>query len=260
MARHQRYVSTELTHFAGRNRRKKDGTPDLDAQYDLLIKILREGRLLHRTDDSDGPPRVTFDGTGSFENRTLICPDAVYFCDIPVADFGIHIEKYSTFGLSFLKSFLVGKGANPAFYIAHNSTAHPRDFAALVLYPDSEEPGPRTRASLLDRLIKSHLVVENRIGTTSPENVPPAIKDLVVKANMLSAMIRHHFLSFCVPFDASKDDTHQENYYMEREWRVLGEVPFELTDVYRVVLPREYAERFRHDLPSYFGQITFPDY
>ena len=72
-------------------------------------------------------------------------------------------------------------------------------------------------------------------------------------------MIRSHFLSFCVPFDSGKTDADLENYYMEREWRVLGAVRFDLDDVFRVILPKAYAKRFRADLPKYSGQVTFAD-
>jgi hypothetical protein len=58
-------------------------------------------------------------------------------------------------------------------------------------------------------------------------------------------------------FDDSTSDETPENYYMEREWRVLGDVRFDLNDVYRVILPSTFAERFRDDLPEYAGQVTF---
>jgi hypothetical protein len=60
-------------------------------------------------------------------------------------------------------------------------------------------------------------------------------------------------------FDAKLplDDLH--NYYMEREWRVCGNVEFALKDVSRVFFPASYAARFRTDLPCYFGQISFVD-
>ena len=49
------------------------------------------------------------------------------------------------------------------------------------------------------------------------------------------------------------------NYYMEREWRVGGNISFQLGDVARVFFPSSYAVRFRADLPTYIGQITFID-
>lgn len=50
-----------------------------------------------------------------------------------------------------------------------------------------------------------------------------------------------------------------KNFYMEREWRVMGDVKFELDDVYRVFSPSSYARRFREDLPRYIGQVSFVD-
>jgi hypothetical protein len=129
----QRYVSKELTHFVGRGCRKPDGSHDEDAQYALLVKILREGCLLHRLDCPDGPARCVFHGGGSFGARTMIHVDAVCFCDIPAPDLAIHMEKYRSFGLSFLKSFLVRQGANPGFYVASDSVV-PNDTAAKLFY------------------------------------------------------------------------------------------------------------------------------
>lgn len=262
MTHPQRYVSKELTHFTGKHCKKPSGAPDEEAQYSLLIKILRDGFLLHRTDHQDVPARLTIDGEGSFEKRTLIRPDAVYFCDIPVADFGIHINKYSAFGLSFLKSFLVEKGANPAFYVAHDSTVSPVDPAALLMYSNSPRPDPLTRGALMDRLIKSHLSGATKLRNAALiENIPHGVLQAeIAGSEMLASMIRFHFLSFCVPFDSTKDDTDEENYYMEREWRILGKVRFSLGDVCRVVLPRRYAESLRRDVAGYIGQITFSDY
>jgi hypothetical protein len=60
-------------------------------------------------------------------------------------------------------------------------------------------------------------------------------------------------------FELDYPDGHPENYYMERELWVLGNLNFNLDDVYRVILPQEYASRFREQVPGYSGQITFAD-
>lgn len=65
--------------------------------------------------------------------------------------------------------------------------------------------------------------------------------------------------SFMVLFDASKPDDDPGNFYMEREWRVLGNVEFSLSDVSRVIIPESYATSFRDDAPEYVGQLTFAD-
>jgi hypothetical protein len=194
----------------------------------------------------------------------MIHVDAVYFCDIPVADFAIHTAKYSAFGLSFLKSFLIKQGANPAFYIAGDSVIPPDHPGAKVLFPDpAKRPDPLTRAELMERLIKDHLVSSNRLTSEAfrerYDHGPTPKGTVLWTAPMLDSMIRSHFLSFCVPFDSQRDDTDEKNFYMEREWRVIGDVKFKLEDVCRVILPGRYAKRFRQDLPGYFGQITFPE-
>ena len=65
--------------------------------------------------------------------------------------------------------------------------------------------------------------------------------------------------SFIKFFDDSTSDDDAANVYMEREWRVLGDVNFGLANVHRVSMPQRYAERFRADLPNYVGQLTFSD-
>jgi hypothetical protein len=48
-----------------------------------------------------------------------------------------------------------------------------------------------------------------------------------------------------------------ENYYFEREWRILGNLWFEITDINRVIIPESYAKKFIKDIPEYSGQLTF---
>ena len=65
----------------------------------------------------------------------------ICFCDIPVTDLEIHMTKYSRFGLSFLKDFLVRKGATPVMYVAENSQA----LSFYLPETTKDEPWPRRR-------------------------------------------------------------------------------------------------------------------
>jgi Putative abortive phage resistance protein AbiGi, antitoxin len=163
----------------------------------------------------------------------------ICFCDIPVTDLEIHMNKYSRFGLSFLKRFLIGKGANPVMYVAENSQA------LSFRLPEStrDEPWPRRR--VFERNIE--LLEEYRRDNRGkfPMNLEYFLDILV--------------LPFIKYFDDSASDEHKANVYMEREWRVIGDVKFALADVHRVFMPERYAERFRADLPNYNGQLTFSD-
>ena len=44
-------------------------------------------------------------------------------------------------------------------------------------------------------------------------------------------------------FDHRLHDEHPENYYLEREWRVSRDVPFDLEDVRRIIVPPESSIR-----------------
>ena len=69
----------------------------------------------------------------------------------------------------------------------------------------------------------------------------------------------NYVLSFVKCFDAKRNILDSSNYYMEREWRVPGNVHFQLDDVLRVFFPKKYAKKFRDDLPEYAGQVNFID-
>ena len=154
-------------------------------------------------------------------------------------DLEIHMNKYSHFGLSFLKPFLIGKGANPVMYVAENSPA------LSFRLPEStrDEPWPRRR--VFERNIELFEEYRRENPGTIPINLEYFLDILV--------------LPFIKYFDDSASDEHKANVYMEREWRIIGDVKFALADVHRVFMPERYAERFRADLPNYKGQLTFSD-
>jgi hypothetical protein len=58
-------------------------------------------------------------------------------------------------------------------------------------------------------------------------------------------------------FDDGLEEDDAANYYMEREWRAAGSVSFALSDVARIIFPASFAQRFRADVPDYFGQTSF---
>lgn len=44
------------------------------------------------------------------------------------------------------------------------------------------------------------------------------------------------------------------NSYMEREWRTRTSIHCSVNDVYRVILPESYKDRFRREYPDYSGE------
>jgi hypothetical protein len=187
-----------------------------------------------------GSPLVGESSTPDVDNTEAVYSQVICFCDIPVTDLGIHMNKYSRFGLSFLKPFLVGKGANPVLYVANNSPALsfglPGSRSGYVLWPRR-------------RVFEGNFALFEDYRRKMHDTFPITLDFFL---NML-------VFSFIKYFDDSTSDEDEANVYMEREWRVLGDVNFALADVHRVFMPERYAERFRTDLPNYTGQLTFSD-
>jgi hypothetical protein len=238
----QRYVSPELTHFVGKRLSSED------QRYSLLVNdILKWGCLKFPPIDdnrcieglSGNLPLVGGTHTPGVDDTEAAYSQRICFCDIPVDDLEIHMNKYSRFGLSFLKRFLIDKGANPVMYVAKNSPA----LSFRLPESTTDEPWPRRR--VFQRNIEELEKYRRENRDTIPMNLEYFLDILV--------------LPFIKYFDDLASDEAEANVYMEREWRIIGDVSFTLTDVHRVFMPERYAERFRADLPAYDGQLTFSD-
>jgi hypothetical protein len=62
-------------------------------------------------------------------------------------------------------------------------------------------------------------------------------------------------LSYLIFYDHSLPEDHPDNYYFEREWRMLDNLNFTLDDVKRIFIPENYSKQFQKDLPEYPGEI-----
>jgi hypothetical protein len=252
----QRYVSKELTHFVGKSLASDD------ERYNLLLKILKEGLLRGTGITDEDIERDNFytninfysrDGSkGKFSNETLVETPSVCFCDIPVNDLGIHMGKYKRFGLSFIKEFLIEKRANPVFYVAIDSKSTIRD-QAINSRGNRYDEQLKLFAWRMNSLLSSRELIINSDLKGS------GLINIVDDFEKIYRFFGNEILPFLKPFECCKSESDEKNYYMEREWRVLGFVRFTLDDVCRIILPKSYIKRFRDDVPNYYGQITFAD-
>ena len=231
----QRYISDELTHFVGRRFNQEDDA--YERQYALLLDILRSGEL-----GTGRELRAGYNPNERFSGNEYYRSNMVCFSDIPVPDLGIHMKKFSRFGLSFRKQYLIAHGANPVFYVARNSMAK-------LAHGEM-----RRRAEYFDG---QHEKVWKFFQHF--EDAPPqACGDLdPQEIRRILGFLVYHFFSFVKFYDEGLPADHSENFYMEREWRIFGNLEFSLDQVRRVIFPQDFARRFRDDLPEYFGEITF---
>jgi hypothetical protein len=149
------------------------------------------------------------------------------------------MQKYSHFGLAFLKSTLIPKGTRPVFYV-------PRD------------PARSGSSSAFKGVEEFYAILEQLFATCDfDQNCQDPLKKLLLSLLARKQDLDIRVLAYLKFFDVDTTDSDATNYYMEREWRVLGQMQFALPDVRRIIVPQEYAARLRHDLPEYTGQVTF---
>lgn len=216
MGKTQNYVSSELTHFVGRSLENDE------ARYQLLIEIIRTGRI--RTRNGNGRGTMVFERRPNIPVSTnkSINPDMVCFCDIPVSDFEIHMKKYSQFGLSFSKAFLTSQGIRPVFYIPQTATSWKDNIS-----------------DIFDQGVKDLMHLE----------------DTKAISMRIAGFINFQILSYLKFYDPEKGEDDPDNYYMEREWRSLGSIDFVVNDISRIILPAPYIKRFFQDIPEYNSHI-----
>ncbi|MHB0857697.1 MAG: abortive infection system antitoxin AbiGi family protein [Anaerolineae bacterium] len=166
------------------------------------------------------------------------------FCDIPEDGLDIHMRKYSRFGLALTKKFLVSKGASPVFYVAESARPALKG---------------KTKAELADRLQKLLKIardysIEVKYVADSEDMVEvdgEGIRGVADAFDKLENLLDWEVLSYIKFFDPALDDQDQGNYYMEREWRIVGSLRFELSDLIRIIVPKDYEERLKGDLPEF---------
>jgi hypothetical protein len=155
----------------------------------------------------------------------------------------------------------VKRGASPVFYVANDSDIDPGGNAEAGIRQSPVTP--YNRAVLFNEMTTSfhtsaHALLS--VASTVTDKDGTKARELAEAGNslaQLAAYIDEYVFSYCVPFNSALDESDERHFYMEREWRVLGDVPFSVADVERVVLPRDFADRLRSDLPHYNGQVSF---
>jgi Putative abortive phage resistance protein AbiGi, antitoxin len=262
----QRYISNELSHFVGRGLTGEN-------QFGLLLRILQGGWLTHPPHNPNQSGNLHVNLSAKISTNEMYTPQVVCFCDIPVGDLHIHATKYSPFGLAFSKKFIASRGGCPVFYVPRGTRL--RELRNLDI---SELRNPDLFAP---EKIQESLFKEVEIGDVFDRMIPEfyslmrLFDDLIRKAakaasitgrpaddirlQKLEEFFAFRLFSHVKFFDETLDDEDQKNFYMEREWRVVGNVNFELKDVRRVIIPEAYASRFRQAIPEFVGQVSFSD-
>ena len=230
MGSQQRYISNELTHFVGRDEQDKN------AQYQILSKILKDCHVKPK-DYKPGKLNIwrNLKPNARISDNNLYLSEVVCFCDIPLQDLQIHTSKYSLFGLSFEKDFVIRQGGIPVYYIPKEAK-----YCLNMLF---DVKGAANSDVNLEKAFNS-----------MHEDFMQIRSRLSDKTKYFLYIYFFHHLKF---FDHNLPDGDEQNYYFEREWRLHGELNFKIEDVKRVFIEECYAKKFRIDFPKYYGQISF---
>jgi hypothetical protein len=242
----QRYVSTDLTHFVGAKLKTQR------QQYSLLKRILKSG-VLKASPKPTGPAIhiLIRDTELPLSSNAACLGSVVCFCDIPMCDLTLHMDKYSKFGLAFSKDFLANLGALPVIYIPV------RGRPALLPYEDYGRKRVSSQAVSFNEFWRLFSRIEQAIPHL--EGSKP-LAQTAKELRQMMLFLECNIISNFKFFDHRLDDTEAEHFYMEREWRVSQNVPFTLDDVQRVIIPAFYSGRFRQDFPNFDGEVVFADW
>ena len=194
----QRYISNELTHFIGRQLR--DSTIDYEEkQYEILLGILNSGLLTHST---TAPMKIGLlvSENNDISRNEMYNPNMVCFCDIPLADLTIHSNKYSRFGLSFSKDFIIDKGGLPMYYIPEQARipSAPIEYRHKSIDKYFNKMVKHYR-QLFELLICAtpNSYYGHKIPPLNPKKAPKKLTDLLLHYPAIIIDLRW-FLDFCI--------------------------------------------------------------
>jgi hypothetical protein len=168
---------------------------------------------------------------------------------------------------------LTGQGANPVYYVARTAATPLRLIAPSGRYADFFETEGRNtllsakqdRVTFLEKLKLKTFDLIDRYSAAVQEKFLKYKRgedDPNERRAELLAVVEFMMGTFCYfhgqvkVFDSSLASDDPNNFYMEREWRVIGRVRFDLGDVTRVLLPSGLADRFRSEFPDFKGMVT----
>ena len=222
----QRFVGKKLYHLTGH------GQPyDHQANFERLCSILRCMELQTcEVAGARGGVRTVRDPSRPMIDGEPIQQTVVCLCDIPRDDLRFHARRYGEFGVGVDRSVVTQLGGRPVIYIPFSRRAHgtrgarfPADMMAVLdgldqFFPDT--PPERSRL----------------VGS-------PAL-DALEAVDLASSLITRDVQAFLKCWDVDLPEDHPENFYMEREWRKLGNLKL-ASCIQEVVAPAQYHGALR---------------
>ncbi|HLD16507.1 MAG TPA: abortive infection system antitoxin AbiGi family protein [Coxiellaceae bacterium] len=261
----QRYISNYLHHFISRQHQKND-----EENFKILKAILtpisdNNTYWLCATGPEKKPnAKVTYDRPyrvnkfGELGDIKAVC-----FCDIPLnKDLAIHMNKFGKFGISFKKDFLVKQGVRPVTYIPEGGLVQRNQNKTLTVKDKHKDTDKDKRLKINKDTKKYKDIIEyflnrhdgldellNLLDQIAINQQVEGIRDTLKNhISLIRNMLEIHILGYTIVFNPNMDDHDLNNYYFEREWRVVGNVAFTINNVGYFIVP---TYHYRSELISH---------
>lgn len=236
------YTSDNLFHLVGF---KHPG--DHINNYETLNKILNDKCVSYSCKVKGwGETSYVINWNKSLLDEGLIFPKMTCYADIPFSSLDIHVKKYGKFGVSFKREYLIKFGARPVMYVPLSDNHWGSPFGEkLLLNIEAIYKGFHEHVA-----VKNEPLIEKKgrfIGD-SPQNEIQAI-------DQIDKIVAKDFLAFIKPFNSHLDSTHPDNFYMEREWRKLGNLVFNPDDVVKIIVAKGFESQLAKAFPHYKSKI-----
>lgn len=224
------YTSNNLFHLVG----FKHPGDHID-NYETLTKILNDNCVSYSCKVKGwGVTSYVINWNKSLLDEGLIVPSMTCYADIPFSSLDIHVRKYGKFGVSFKREYLIKFGARPVMYVPLS---------------DNDCGSPFGEKLLLDietvyKGFHEHVAVKNE-----------PFQNEIQAIDQINKIVAKDFLAFIKPFNSHLDSTHPDNFYMEREWRKLGNLVFNPDDVVNIIVAKGFASRLAKAFPHYKSKI-----
>ena len=247
------YTSDTFYHMVGFSILKDDSiapADKLDSCFAMLKIVLDFGFIAGRNHEGafvkkEGVVSITTNPRGHLRSGDfkgfLAKGDITCYADIPLECIGVHASKYGLFGFGVSARHLVALGARPVSYVP--------------LQNDNAILPPYKGYGLLDNMTAEIKKLYVEVDAWENEHNPTDESGASVIENAhpysgLNNMLTRDVAAFIKPYDSNLPFDHPECYYMEREWRLLGNVEIKPPKVTTIVVAKGYAKRLIQEVPG----------
>ena len=233
------YTSSHFFHFVG-----GPSPSEHEKNFNTLLAILRSKTIRGSAGgDGWGPIQYMFDPEGKLIDETLVNPGIVCFCDIPEDSLQIHRSKYGEFGIALKRDYLINRGLRPVMYFP----TRPDDATSV------QGSEALRDIEVFFRSLRKY-ADDHEFASSSRTMAQPAESSEELLKGALS-IIAMQFIAFLKPFSSVLEDQDPDNYYLEREWRRLGNMKFDFDNVERVVVAEGFVEPLLEEFPQLEGKV-----